>query len=553
LHRHITNYFQSQTNRPTTSRSILPPPTPLVPRSSPPSSPINDNRPYCVYTHLLDFPPTASTTTHPVPYLTQPSNFPAQFQLNHDDFPPLLRPSQESTPPLIPVTPPRQQHIPIPLRPVLRRLGRPTSNEINTISSSSTTYTVQSPNADISDGPPPLIILSPSRPRNLFLFPLPHNRHIPTETPNFQTHALISVLNPLAAPFIPAPSSPEIPVEIHISSQQRLAQRWRTLFNYSHDYRLEFHQPTRQAAFLSETNLSNNNPWGDDMICPKGKEIFRLYSQNINGLKLDNCGGDLQPIADFINEYQCDIIGFSETNVDVSKYAVKKIITDTLNKEFDAHHSSISTSEIPFNSFYKPGGTMTAIFNHSTSRYHIKFADPMGRWSTLSLTGRRGRINHFITVYQLVDKAVTGPFTSYQQQLSSLILHDRTQTPRQALIADFRKYLTTLTTGNYALVVMGDLNEVVGLQLSGFGRIVNDFELVNVMSHYHPIEQEVTTYARGTTRLDYIFCMLKPEFPHREPGYTDGPRTVPFTSTDPLSTRSAGQRRDHRLVAPSSH
>jgi hypothetical protein len=56
------------------------------------------------------------------------------------------------------------------------------------------------------------------------------------------------------------------------------------------------------------------------------------------------------------------------------------------------------------------------------------------------------------------------------------------------------------------LVVMGDLNEVVGLHVSGFGRIVNDFELVDVLSHYHPIKQEVATYARGTTRLDYIFC-----------------------------------------------
>jgi hypothetical protein len=71
------------------------------------------------------------------------------------------------------------------------------------------------------------------------------------------------------------------------------------------------------------------------MSCPKGKEIFRLYSQNINSLKLNNCGGDLSPISDFMNEYQCDMAGFSEINVNVSKYSVRKIITDTLNKEFD--------------------------------------------------------------------------------------------------------------------------------------------------------------------------------------------------------------------------
>jgi hypothetical protein len=93
---------------------------------------------------------------------------------------------------------------------------------------------------------------------------------------------------------------------------------------------LTFQQPSRQAAYLSKTNLENNNPWGDDMACPKGKEIFRLYSQKINSMKLDVSGGDLSPISDFINEYQCDLVGFSDLNLDISKYAIRKIIADTL-------------------------------------------------------------------------------------------------------------------------------------------------------------------------------------------------------------------------------
>jgi hypothetical protein len=43
--------------------------------------------------------------------------------------------------------------------------------------------------------------------------------------------------------------------------------------------------------------------------------------------------------------------------------------------------------------------------------------------------------------------------------------------------------------------------------------------------------------------------LLKSEPYPRLPGYTDGPQTAVITSTDPPSTRSAGQRLDHCLVA----
>ena len=55
---------------------------------------------------------------------------------------------------------------------------------------------------------------------------------------------------------------------------------------------------------------------------------------------------------------------------------------------------------------------------------------------------------------------------------------------------------------------MGDLNEVVGLDPhgAGFSKLTSEFDLVDVMAHFHPIKNEVATYARGTKRLDYIVC-----------------------------------------------
>ena len=50
-------------------------------------------------------------------------------------------------------------------------------------------------------------------------------------------------------------------------------------------------------------------------------------------MKLDDKGGDLTVIADFINIYQCDLVGFSEINLDVSKYKVTRILADTFNQQ----------------------------------------------------------------------------------------------------------------------------------------------------------------------------------------------------------------------------
>lgn len=191
------------------------------------------------------------------------------------------------------------------------------------------------------------------------------------------------------------------------------------------------------------------------MTYPKRKNSFRLYCQNINGLKLDEKGGDLHAINEFLNKYQCDAVGFSEINLDVSKYKVQQILTDSLNKSFEANRFSTSTSDIPFETFYKPGGTMTAVFNDVVSRCNGKYSDPMGRWSTISLTGKRGRLIHLVTVYQVVDNANTGPFTAYQQQASSLRLAERTLNPRQAFIADLASYLRKLQSAEAEFIVMG--------------------------------------------------------------------------------------------------
>jgi hypothetical protein len=236
-----------------------------------------------------------------------------------------------------------------------------------------------------------------------------------------------------------------------------------------------------------------------DDATKRKKDFPSLYSQNINGFKLDKKRGELTLIVDFIKIYQCDLVGFSELKLDVSKYKVRQILANTLGKLFDSCQCAMSNSEIPFEEFYKPGGTLTATFDHNPCRFHSKYSAKMGRWSTISLSGKHGHVIHFISVYQVVANSGTGLFTAHQQQVSSLRLEDRTLLPSPGFIQDLFAFLKSLQNPLAKIVIMGDLNEIVGHSLSSISKLTSEFELVDVMAHFHPLDKEVVTYARGST------------------------------------------------------
>jgi endonuclease/exonuclease/phosphatase family metal-dependent hydrolase len=113
---------------------------------------------------------------------------------------------------------------------------------------------------------------------------------------------------------------------------------------------------------------------------------------------------------------------------------------------------------------------------------------------------------HFITVYQAVAKDTSGPYTAFQQQLQCLHLANRDLPPRQAFLIDFEKYIKSLQTPSSQFVVMGDFNKVVGTSMSRFAKITSEFLLVDSIGHFHSVQHEDSTYARGPNQLNYVFC-----------------------------------------------
>jgi hypothetical protein len=170
------------------------------------------------------------------------------------------------------------------------------------------------------------------------------------------------------------------------------------MFNYAHQYEVcRYHQPDRIKAKLSSTNFKDNHPWGDDLCLAKPPNTFRLYYQNITGIKLDDRGGDLASFLTTFSELQCDVVGLCEIKLVVSKYKVRQIISTAIRQQLKIARHAATTSPITFEMDYKPGGTMTMSFGSPVSRFQSKYEDPLGRWSTLSFNAKKGMVVHFIT------------------------------------------------------------------------------------------------------------------------------------------------------------
>lgn len=60
-----------------------------------------------------------------------------------------------------------------------------------------------------------------------------------------------------------------------------------------------------------------------------------MYVQNVNGLSLDQRGGQLNDVSQVVQETQADIFCGQEHNLDVTKMRVRSTLYDTVQQYWD--------------------------------------------------------------------------------------------------------------------------------------------------------------------------------------------------------------------------
>jgi hypothetical protein len=112
--------------------------------------------------------------------------------------------------------------------------------------------------------------------------------------------------------------------------------------------------------------------------------------------------------------------------------------------------------------------------------------------------GRDGRSLVIICAYQVCQKGGrTGTYTAYSQQVSLLRRKGfHNPNPRLHFINDLTALVSHYQSNQADIILMGDFNEVIGLDLNGMAKVVRTGHLTDVQTY---------TYARGPNRVDYIF------------------------------------------------
>ena len=270
----------------------------------------------------------------------------------------------------------------------------------------------------------------------------------------------------------------------------------------------ESQTPQRQPPNLNTTNLRSNQTYGSELQLPKPSGITRFLSMNINGLRRANDYQDARETAQALTISSIDIWNFQETNVNWRSECLSKCY-DQFRRVY--HHVRLSTSSsiITYRTLYQPGGTMSAVTDDHSGRVVETGSDrDMGRWSYTRLMGKQGRFIMVVSVYQVCNQQASsiGDRTAFAQQQSLLRRDGRDNSPRRSFYDDLDHQLEEWAGLGYEIILSGDLNEELGSDIQGFARLSAKWNLVEVIQHFHGMVDEPPTYARGTKRLDYVFC-----------------------------------------------
>ena len=196
--------------------------------------------------------------------------------------------------------------------------------------------------------------------------------------------------------------------------------------------------PSPNQQMKETESLSLYAYWGDEFIPNPPLSTFRIHHLNYNGFKL---GRTLDPqylaiglhtIATSCNPH---LLSCNEINVNIGIIKIKHLIQQTVKTIFpySFHRLTQSPDKIDIR-WNKPGGTAMIITNSFAPRVIDKGSDPIGRWTFVTLQGRRNKQITFITAYRVSDKFnhSHGSLTIQQQEYRSLLLagHPPTVDPR---------------------------------------------------------------------------------------------------------------------------
>ena len=250
--------------------------------------------------------------------------------------------------------------------------------------------------------------------------------------------------------------------------------------------------------------------WGDKIV-KKKDGVLRVITCNLGGLDINPCGNvDVSNTKEFIKEYEADVIGMQEPNINWKKMPHNGQPSELFRTE---NKMVCMTACNKHENFTRRnyGGTITMAVGEVADQVALTGEDDtgLGRWTWLLIEGKKGKRTRIVTGYQPCKSREGQLLTVYQQHRRYLqSIRDPTE-PRKAFIRDLSQTLRQWREEGDSLIVMLDANE----DIRG-GRIAQvfkqpDLELYEVSQKKHETLPYVPTYYQGEKgsayQIDGIF------------------------------------------------
>ena len=248
---------------------------------------------------------------------------------------------------------------------------------------------------------------------------------------------------------------------------------------------------------------------GDDIPFPKPDNTLRLSLLNENGWQIDRDGSGLRQRFDAYDAQDLDIHGLVEHNLDTTQPTVNNTLHIAAKKTWPHFRLILASSEFQARHFHKPGGTGVIVLHSTCGSITSKYQDPMGRWTSVTLRGKKDRTVSIITCYQVCNQPSSRlGVTASHQQVVFLRQQQRSHlTPREAFVTDLANHIQQFQQQGHEIILQGDMNE----NLDAFHstpfqtKVIHRCNLVDVWQARFPDHKPIHTHSRGQSRIDGVF------------------------------------------------
>jgi hypothetical protein len=305
------------------------------------------------------------------------------------------------------------------------------------------------------------------------------------------------------------------------SKRRGLLPNWEKLFERNKE--TIRHTPDRKDKSYIQPklhyNLEANKAIGENILDPpKADDIETIWFHNINGMKDER---NWEQIIVTMKENNVNIFGLVEINKSMdnfSKHRWQSIIKKHFYYSRTIHSESTTRTETD----YKPGGTLTTITGKWQARVVEMGRDPrgLGRWSHIKISSKKSKLV-IITAYRPCK--AFGPSTVWMQQWSLLRAQGmKNPDPIKTFYEDLTQEMEKWTSEGAEIILMIDANEPLSERPGGLGNLIGRHELIDLSSKILQNNETVTTYARGSKKIDFIFGTRRVE------KFCEGSGIVPF-------------------------